>query len=113
MIVVVDMRRMNKIVWLDRENHLACIQAGITGKVLEEELEKLGFTSGHEPDSLELSTLGGWIATNASGMKKNKYGNIEDMVENLPLSLPKGSLNKKPPCPPFCRDAAHKISVWQ
>ena len=34
---------------------------------------------GHEPDSIEFSTLGGWIATNASGMKKNKYGNIEDM----------------------------------
>ncbi len=34
---------------------------------------------GHEPDSIEFSTLGGWIATRASGMKKNKYGNIEDI----------------------------------
>ena len=99
MIIVVDMRRMNKILWLDRDNHLACIQAGITGKVLEEELEKVGFTSGHEPDSLELSTLGGWIATNASGMKKNKYGNIEDMVENYTLITPKGVVEQKTTMP--------------
>jgi alkyldihydroxyacetonephosphate synthase len=95
MIVVVDMRRMNKILWLDRENYRASVQAGITGKQLEEELEKLGFTSGHEPDSLELSTLGGWIATNASGMKKNRYGNIEDMVENFSLITPKGVIEQK------------------
>jgi alkyldihydroxyacetonephosphate synthase len=95
MIVVVDMRRMNQILWLDRENYRASIQAGITGKQLEEELEKLGFTSGHEPDSLELSTLGGWIATNASGMKKNRYGNIEDMVENFSLVTPRGVIEQK------------------
>jgi alkyldihydroxyacetonephosphate synthase len=95
MIVVVDMRRMNKILWLDRENYRASIQAGISGKQLEEELEKMGFTSGHEPDSLELSTLGGWIATNASGMKKNRYGNIEDMVENFTLVTPRGVIEQK------------------
>jgi alkyldihydroxyacetonephosphate synthase len=29
---------------------------------------------------MEFSTLGGWINTRASGMKKNTYGNIEDIV---------------------------------
>ena len=29
---------------------------------------------------MEFSSLGGWVATRSSGMKKNKYGNIEDMV---------------------------------
>lgn len=38
---------------------------------------------GHEPDSYEFSTLGGWIATKASGMKQNKYGNIEDIVKEV------------------------------
>ena len=28
---------------------------------------------------------GGWIATNASGMKHNRHGNIEDIVENVTL----------------------------
>jgi alkyldihydroxyacetonephosphate synthase len=90
MIVSVDMRRMDAIEWLDRENRRASVQAGITGAHLEERLAAEGFTCGHEPDSVELSTLGGWIATNASGMKKNRYGNIEDIVENVTLVTPRG-----------------------
>jgi alkyldihydroxyacetonephosphate synthase len=90
MIVSVDMRRMDAIEWIDRENMRACVQAGITGSHLEERLAEQGFTCGHEPDSVELSTLGGWIATNASGMKKNRYGNIEDIVENVTMVTPEG-----------------------
>lgn len=98
-IVSVDMRRMNKILWIDHENFRAGVQAGITGKDLEERLERVGYTSGHEPDSLELSTLGGWIATNASGMKKNKYGNIEDIVESVTMVTPSGVIEQGPAMP--------------
>jgi alkyldihydroxyacetonephosphate synthase len=94
MIVSVDMRRMNRIEWIDKDNMRACVQAGITGRELEMQLAKDGFVCGHEPDSMELSTLGGWIATNASGMKKNRYGNIEDIVENVTLVTPKGVLDQ-------------------
>ena len=98
-IVSVDMRRMDKILWIDHENFRAGVQAGITGKDLEERLERVGYTSGHEPDSLELSTLGGWIATNASGMKKNKYGNIEDIVESVTMVTAKGVIESGPAMP--------------
>jgi alkyldihydroxyacetonephosphate synthase len=91
-IVSIDMRRMARILWLDEENLQACIEAGISGKQLEKELDAKGFTCGHDPDSVELSTLGGWIATNASGMKKNKYGNIEDIVLEASLITPTGDI---------------------
>lgn len=94
MIVSVDMRRMDAIEWIDRENMRASVQAGITGKHLEERLAAEGFTCGHEPDSVELSTLGGWIATNASGMKKNRYGNIEGIVENVTMVTPRGVIEQ-------------------
>jgi len=94
MIVSVDLRRMNKIEWIDKKNRRACIQAGIRGMDMEEQLQKEGFTSGHEPDSIELSTLGGWIATNASGMKKNRYGNIEHIIENITLITPEGIIEQ-------------------
>lgn len=97
MIVAVNMKRMNRIEWIDKENLRASVQAGITGTQLEAELSKQGFVCGHEPDSLELSTLGGWIATNASGMKKNRYGNIEQIVENITLLTPKGVLEQVEP----------------
>jgi alkyldihydroxyacetonephosphate synthase len=89
-IVSLDMRRMNRVLWIDGENRTACIQAGATGSEIEEVLGRHGFTSGHEPDSLELSTLGGWIATAASGMKKNRYGNIEDLVLEISAITPEG-----------------------
>ena len=50
---------------------------------------------GHEPDSVEFSTLGGWISTRASGMKKNKYGNIDDIVISIRTVTPKGVFTMK------------------
>lgn len=97
MVVSVDTRRMNQIQSIDEENLMVVVQAGITGKALEEKLNKAGFTVGHEPDSYEFSTVGGWISTNAAGMKKHKYGNIEDIVQNLTMVSPQGIINQKKP----------------
>ena len=97
MVVSVDTRRMNKIQSIDEENLMVVVQAGITGKALEEKLNKAGFTVGHEPDSYEFSTVGGWVSTNAAGMKKHKYGNIEDIVQNLTMVSPEGIINQKKP----------------
>jgi len=73
---------------------MACIQAGAVGRHIMAELKKYGVTMGHEPDSVEFSTLGGWIATNASGMKKNKYGNIEDIVLDVTVATAAGTLER-------------------
>lgn len=94
MCVSVDMSRMNAIKWVDRENNMACVQAGIRGQDLERDLAQYGVCSGHEPDSGEFSTLGGWVATRASGMKKNTYGNIEDIVQNVTVVTSKGTYSK-------------------
>lgn len=80
MIVSVSTKRLDAIKWVDKENNLACVQAGMQGQDMERELKQYGVCSGHEPDSAEFSTVGGWVATRASGMKKNTYGNIEDIV---------------------------------
>lgn len=53
-----------------------------------------GVVSGHEPDSFEFSTLGGWISTRASGMKKNTYGNIEEIVQGITFVTPTGTFKK-------------------
>ncbi|MBI86826.1 MAG: oxidase [Candidatus Marinimicrobia bacterium] len=97
MVVSVDTRRMNKIESVDEENLLATVQCGVLGVDLERKLQAMGYTSGHEPDSIEFSTLGGWISTNASGMKKHRYGNIEDIVQNITLITPEGTINQIKP----------------
>ncbi|XP_064071936.1 alkyldihydroxyacetonephosphate synthase [Vanessa tameamea] len=93
-IVVLDTSEMNAILWLDKDQLLANVQAGIVGQDLEREMRLRGFTVGHEPDSYEFSTLGGWVATRASGMKKNTYGNIEDLVVHTKAVTPLGVIQK-------------------
>ncbi|KAF0983696.1 hypothetical protein FDP41_007611 [Naegleria fowleri] len=92
MIVSVDMQEMNRVLSVDFESNTAVIEAGAIGIDIQKELkEKYGLTLGHEPDSVEFSSVGGWVATRASGMKKNLYGNIEDMLVNLKIVTPTGT----------------------
>lgn len=93
-IVAVDMERLNRIEWIDPMDRMARIQAGAPGRQIQAQLAQYGFTMGHEPDSVEFSTLGGWIATNASGMKKNRYGNIEDLVLDVIVVTAAGRLER-------------------
>lgn len=84
-IVSLDLARMNRVLFIDPVTRTACIEAGAVGRHIDSELRRHGFVLGHEPDSIEFSTLGGWVATNASGMKKNRYGNIEDIVLDVSI----------------------------
>ncbi|KAL7633500.1 UNVERIFIED_CONTAM: hypothetical protein RMT77_016033 [Armadillidium vulgare] len=99
MIISLDTSQMNQILWVDEINHTARIQSGIFGQDLEAELGKRGYTMGHEPDSYEFSSLGGWVATRASGMKKNIYGNIEDIVVQMKVATPRGTVERFPAGP--------------
>jgi len=94
MIVSLDMHEMSQIQWINRQNMTASIEAGAVGREIEEKLERQGLTLGHEPDSSEFSTLGGWISTRASGMMKNKYGNIEDIVVQMTIVTPQGTFRR-------------------
>ena len=82
-VVAVHMGRMSRVLGVNRADKVAHVQAGIRGADLEAALNRQGFTCGHEPDSIEFSTLGGWIATKSSGMKQNRYGNIESLVVDV------------------------------
>eukprot|EP01053_Blabericola_migrator_P006326 Blabericola_migrator_1__6325@NODE_3192_length_1956_cov_715_335627_g1996_i0_p1_GENE_NODE_3192_length_1956_cov_715_335627_g1996_i0NODE_3192_length_1956_cov_715_335627_g1996_i0_p1_ORF_typecomplete_len600_score88_81FADoxidase_C/PF02913_19/6_9e29FAD_binding_4/PF01565_23/2e28_NODE_3192_length_1956_cov_715_335627_g1996_i01861802 len=94
-IVSLDMSQLCEMLWIDKDNMTACFQAGATGRQLEACLNEEGFTLGHDPDSHEFSTLGGWIATRASGMKKNKYGNIEDLIVDVTVVTASGVLEQR------------------
>jgi len=76
--LTVDMSCMDQLLDLDQTSHLATFGAGVRGPELEVQLNRLGYTLGHFPQSFELSTLGGWIATRSSGQQSLYYGRIED-----------------------------------
>lgn len=90
--VALDMRGLSKVLWVNEQDGVAHIEAGITGSALKEALQNRQVTMGMEPDSMEFSTLGGWIATYASGMKRARYGNIEDMLVEVRVVTPSGVL---------------------
>jgi alkyldihydroxyacetonephosphate synthase len=90
--IALDMKGLAKVRWVRKEDNVAMIEAGITGMALKEALREEGVNMGMEPDSMEFSTLGGWIATRASGMKRARYGNIEDMVVEVRVATPEGIL---------------------
>jgi alkyldihydroxyacetonephosphate synthase len=91
-IVTVDMARMNRLLHFDRESLLATFEAGVRGPDLEAQLRARGCTLGHFPQSFELSTLGGWIATRSSGQQSLGYGRIESLFAGGQLESPSGNL---------------------
>jgi len=58
----------------------------------EEAVAKRGLTIGHWPQSIAISSVGGWISTRASGQFSTAYGNIEDIVYAIEMVLPSGEL---------------------
>ncbi|MFZ0733354.1 MAG: FAD-binding oxidoreductase [Candidatus Sulfotelmatobacter sp.] len=95
MCVSLDMRRMRRVLAVDRRSFTAQIEAGVFGPDLEEQLRAYGMTLGHFPDSFLHSTLGGWIATRSAGMQSDKYGKIEDMVIAVRMATPEGVLETR------------------
>ena len=85
--ILLDLSRLNKILVLDETNLLVKVQAGIIGEQLENELNSRGYTLNHSPQSLNRSTVGGWIATRASGQFSSRWGSIEDILMALTVAL--------------------------
>lgn len=90
--VVLSTERMTGMRALSSSDLTATFGAGTNGLVAEETLQAEGLTIGHWPQSIELSTVGGWVATRASGQYSTAYGNIEDVVLSLEAVLADGTI---------------------
>jgi len=95
-VLTIDLSRLNQLLDLDPVSRLATFQAGVSGPQLEQALRARGYTLGHFPQSFELSTLGGWIATRSSGQQSYYYGRIEDLFAGGHLESPSGPLDLPP-----------------
>jgi len=95
-VLTVNLRRLNQLEQFDKQSQLATFGAGVSGPELEAQLRALGFTLGHFPQSFELSTLGGWIATRSTGQQSLGYGRIEDLFAGGMVVSPAGVLELLP-----------------
>ena len=89
-VVTIDLRRLGRVVEIDRASRAARIEAGTYGPALEDQLRPHGLTLRHFPQSFECSTLGGWIATRSGGHYATLYTHIDDFVEALRVVTPRG-----------------------
>ena len=89
-VVSLDLKRLDRVLEVDAVSRAARIQAGATGPVVEAQLARDGLTLRHFPQSFELSTLGGWIATRAGGHFATGYTHIDDFVESIRMVSPAG-----------------------
>jgi alkyldihydroxyacetonephosphate synthase len=90
--VALDLKRLHRILgWDDASGHVT-VEPGILGITLEEACLQRGWTLGHYPSSLPVSTVGGFVATRSVGQLSTRYGRIDDMVAGMRVALPDGTL---------------------
>jgi alkyldihydroxyacetonephosphate synthase len=94
-VVSIDLRRLDRVVEVDRASRAARIEAGVYGPALEDQLRRHGLTLRHFPQSFECSTLGGWIATRSGGHYATLYTHIDEFVESLRAVTPRGVLETR------------------
>ena len=88
--VSVDLRRLDRVLEVDRASRTASIQGGIFGPALEEQLKPHGLTLRHFPQSFAMSTLGGWIATRSGGHYATLFTHIDEFVAGVRAITPRG-----------------------
>lgn len=91
-VLTVSLVKFNRLLELDKESQIATLGAGLAGPELEELLNAEGYTLGHYPQSWELSTVGGWVASRSSGQQSLRYGRIEKMFAGGTMVCPQGEL---------------------
>ena len=101
--VVVDLSRMDRVTGVDLVSRVVHVQSGLRGDRLEDVLAGHGLTVGHYPQSIAMSTVGGWIAASSAGQASAGFGAIEDVLLGLTAVLPGGEILR---CRPVPRSAA-------
>ncbi|AHF75776.1 FAD linked oxidase domain protein [Sodalis praecaptivus] len=88
--IVLDLTKMTPSKDINTTNLTVEVSAGYNGGKLEDELQQMGWTLGHSPQSLYQSSVGGWLSTLATGQFSSYYGGIEDLITAYTVILATG-----------------------
>jgi alkyldihydroxyacetonephosphate synthase len=91
--VLLDLTGLTGIVDVDETSMIVDVLPGTFGDVFEDQLRAdHDVTAGHWPQSMALSTVGGWLACRGAGQLSTRYGKIEDIVVGLDVVLADGTV---------------------
>ncbi len=93
--ISLDLTGLDKVLEIDKTSRAARIQGGIRVPAMEAQLKTHGLTMRHFPQSMELATLGGMIATRSGGHFATLYTHIDDFVESLRMVTPAGTMESR------------------
>jgi alkyldihydroxyacetonephosphate synthase len=88
--IVLDVCAVPAVHEVNLANMTVTVTASHNGGALEDALQARGLTTGHSPQSLYRSTVGGWLSTLATGQYSSLYGGIEDLVVGYTVILATG-----------------------
>jgi alkyldihydroxyacetonephosphate synthase len=89
-VISCDLGRLGRVLEIDSLSRAARIQAGVLGPSLEAQLRPHELTLRHYPQSFEVSSLGGWLATRSGGHFATLHTHIDDFVESIRAVTPQG-----------------------
>jgi glycolate oxidase len=89
--IVISFERMDRVLEIDTENHVAVVQPGVRLEQLDVETAAAGLVYPVFPGEYSAS-LGGNVATNAGGMRAVKYGVTRHQVLGLEAVLANGDV---------------------
>lgn len=92
--IVIDMGKMNNVLNFNPARKFVIVEPGITLKELNEKLGSKGFEFPIDLCNNSVSTIGGMIATNASGNRSMKYGTMRDWVDEVEFVNGNGEIIK-------------------
>ena len=72
--IVLDVKRMNRVLDIDAESLTARVEAGVVLEELETVLAERGLMIGHDPYSVPIATVAGTISTNGVGYRACSHG---------------------------------------
>jgi len=87
--IILDLSKMNKIKEINREDGYVVVEPGVILAALNAALAPTHFYP-PDPSSGVLASIGGTVATNASGERAVKYGGTKDWIMGLEVVLADG-----------------------
>jgi alkyldihydroxyacetonephosphate synthase len=90
--ICLDTSMMDQLIEIDERNSTVTAEAGMIGGHLESVLNERGLTLNFSPQSLHRSSIGGWVATRATGQFSSKYGGIEEALVAVEVVLANGEV---------------------
>lgn len=97
--ILIDMKRMCRLIALDEESRTITAEAGMIFQQLEWYANEKGYSCQHIPSCLTCGTVGGALGHRGIGIMSTKYGKIDDQCINMEIVLPNGDIMNTLPVP--------------